>query len=81
MDQRVLLDRLLGSLSSDAGCDASGDRLDVYVEAEEAGKPVARLFPDIAGHLRSCPDCREDYEALVALVRQPLDGRPWLSLG
>ena len=41
-----------------------------YVEGELAGLEVRELFPTLATHLRNCPACAEDYEGLVALVRE-----------
>jgi hypothetical protein len=78
MPEPVVVRWLLGADGPDAGCDASGDRLDAYVEAEVAGRPVTDRFPDVVGHLANCPDCAEDHDALVALVEALLDesGKP-----
>jgi hypothetical protein len=32
--------------------------------------------PGMAAHLEGCPACREDYESLLALVRDEDDGAP-----
>jgi anti-sigma factor RsiW len=42
---------------------------DLYVELEVAGQDPATRYPAVANHIAACPDCREDHEALVALVR------------
>jgi hypothetical protein len=73
MNERGLIETVLGSDRPDSGCDRGMEILDVYVEAEVAGRPVADLFPDVAGHLEACADCREDHAALLELVRRPLD--------
>ena len=52
---------LLGPSGPELTCDECFDRLDEYVE----GRPV----PGMAAHLEGCPACREDYESLLALVR------------
>jgi predicted anti-sigma-YlaC factor YlaD len=52
---------LLGPREPEIGCDECFDRLDEFVE----GRPV----PGMAAHLEGCPACREDYESLLALVR------------
>jgi hypothetical protein len=59
---------LIGSAAPDAGCEGCGDVLDVYVEGELAGLASAERLPEAAAHLTACPDCREDHDALVALL-------------
>ncbi len=46
------------------------ERLGVYAEAivAEGRKRTARRFPDIAAHLKICPDCRSALEATVASI-------------
>ena len=63
------LRRILGTAGPDAGCDLSGDLLDQLIEAEAAGRPAAQLFPKVAAHLASCPDCHEDYLGLREAAR------------
>jgi hypothetical protein len=65
---RDLVRRLIGSAGPDAGCEGCADVLDIYVESELAGLDSAERYPDAAAHLVHCPDCREDHEALVALL-------------
>jgi anti-sigma factor RsiW len=65
---RDLIRRLVGSAGPDAGCEGCGDVLDVYVEGELAGLASAERHPEAAAHLAACPDCREDHDALVALL-------------
>ena len=45
----------------DAGCEHTLELLHVYVEDVLAGREPD---PGIAAHLRACPPCAEDYEAL-----------------
>jgi hypothetical protein len=63
------LRRLLGPAGRDAGCERCFEALDAYVEGELAGRPVAALYPDVATHLAACPDCSQDHDALVDLLR------------
>ena len=63
------LERLLGTPGEDAGCAGGMELLAQYVEAELAGRDVAELFPPLAGHLRNCQACEEDYEGMVGLLR------------
>jgi hypothetical protein len=66
---RWTLRHVLGSSGPDLGCDHSVDLLDQFVEAEQAGRPASETFPEVANHLLACPDCREDYVALTALLK------------
>jgi hypothetical protein len=65
---RDVVRRLIGAAGPDAGCEGCGDVLDVYVESEFAGQAPAERYPEAATHLVHCPDCREDHDALVALL-------------
>lgn len=62
------LRRILGRGGEDAGCEESLAVLDLVVDAELAGRSTADAFPAVAVHLDSCPDCREDYEGLLAVA-------------
>jgi hypothetical protein len=70
MKGRVPLARLLGTPGEDVGCEGALVLLAEYVEGELEGRNVHELFPALAEHLRNCPACAEDYEGLVALVRE-----------
>jgi hypothetical protein len=50
--------------------------LDQIVEAEAAGRTLAEAYPGFVRHLQSCPDCREDHDALLELLRARTDDRP-----
>ena len=52
---------LLGPVGPEVSCDECFEHLDEYVEGKE--------IPGMAAHLEGCPVCREDYESLLALVR------------
>ena len=69
IEGRDLVRWLIGSGGPDAGCEGCGDVLDMYVEGELAGLASAERLPQAAAHLAACPDCREDHDALVELMR------------
>jgi predicted anti-sigma-YlaC factor YlaD len=52
---------LLGPTGPEVGCEECFERLDEYVEGRDV--------PGMGAHLEGCPACREDYESLLALVR------------
>jgi hypothetical protein len=57
---------LLGPTGPEVSCEECFEYLDEYVEG--------RAVPGMAAHLEGCPACREDYESLLALVREDGDG-------
>lgn len=64
-----LLRRALGPAGEDAGCEHTLAVLDEYVEHQLAGRPAAALYPEVATHLVACPDCGQDRDGLVDVVR------------
>jgi hypothetical protein len=55
-------------------CDDAYRLLDEFTEAVVQGKNVARLMPLVQQHLDLCPDCREEFEALLRVVRAAQTG-------
>lgn len=62
--------RVLGPDGPEIGCDECFARLDVYVEAELAGRDADALVPGLRAHLEGCPACAEEHASLLALARQ-----------
>jgi anti-sigma factor RsiW len=62
------LERLLGPVGPELGCDECFARLDEYVESELRDSDADRLVPGMAAHLQGCPACKEEYKSLRALV-------------
>lgn len=50
-------------------CGECFEELDRFVEMTLAGKNAAEAMPLVADHLRRCRDCREEFEALLAVLR------------
>jgi hypothetical protein len=63
------LDRFLRTDPRDVGCAEAMELLHVYVDLVAAGEPAEQRYPGIAAHLRACGPCDEDFEALLAAVR------------
>jgi hypothetical protein len=51
-------------------CDEIYRRLDEYVEREISKKDAAQLMPLIREHLDICPECCEEYEALLSVLNE-----------
>ncbi len=60
---------LLGPIGPEVSCEECFEHLDEYVEGR--GR-----CPAWRAHLEGCPACREDYESLLALVRDDNGGAP-----
>ena len=54
----------------DMPCGQVFSRLDEYVEKEVHGHDAARLMPLLREHLDLCPDCCEEYEALLTMLEK-----------
>lgn len=52
-------------------CDDAHRLLDQLAEAVLRGEDTARLMPLVQKHLDMCPDCREEFEALLRILRAP----------
>ncbi len=49
-------------------CSEVFSRLDEYVDKEMGGEDVAKLMPLLREHFDLCPDCCEEYEALLTML-------------
>ena len=51
-------------------CDELYAKLDEYVEREIDQKDAAKIMPLIRDHLDICPDCCDEYEALLNVIKE-----------
>ena len=51
------------------GCDECFEQLDRFVEMTLAGKNAAEAMPLVQDHLERCRNCREEFEALLTVLR------------
>jgi len=54
-------------------CDEVFELLDIYAEMAERGEDVGEFFPLVEHHLEMCPDCREEYEAVMRILEKRTD--------
>ena len=54
--------------AEDMSCDEMFIRLDEFVETEVQSKDAEKLMPLVREHLDLCPDCDEEYEALLNVL-------------
>ena len=59
------------SESYDSGCDCEAAYIEFECLAEQVvqGVDMDVVLPQVALHLNRCQDCREEFEALVAIIR------------
>jgi hypothetical protein len=60
---------ILTTRPDEIGCDECFEQLDRFVEMKLAGKSAAEAMPLVQDHLEHCADCREEFEALLAALR------------
>ena len=53
----------------DVGCARAMEMLHLYAELTAADAPAEQRYPGIAAHLRACGPCGEDFEGILAAVR------------
>ncbi len=63
------LDRFLQTDPRDVGCAEAMRLLHVYVDLVARDADAAERYPGIAAHLHACGPCSEDFEGLLAAVR------------
>ena len=51
-------------------CEDLYNRLDEYVEREVDKKDAAQIMPILREHLDVCPECCEEYEALLEVLNK-----------
>ena len=63
--------RVLESVrEEECSCDEIYTKIDEYVEREVDKKDAAQLMPLIREHLDLCPECCEEYNALVHILEK-----------
>lgn len=67
------LQRFLDTDPQDMGCDQAMQLLHVYAELVANNADAARLYPQVAAHLRACGPCEEDLVGLLAAIRENLE--------
>lgn len=55
-------------------CESCAGHLCNLAELVSAGADLCQLIPAVEAHLKCCPDCREEWNALVCIIRAEKDG-------
>jgi hypothetical protein len=67
-DPRRAVERLVGPVGPELGCDECFEVLHAYTELELAGAPAHAQMPLMRAHLAGCSACRDDHDSLLALL-------------
>ena len=78
MDEQ--LDKLIKAIfdvhqDDDIDCETCSVQLNCLAELVANGAEMRHLVPAVEAHLQCCPDCREEYQALLCIVRAELKGQ------
>jgi len=75
---RLLVAKALATRDDDMTCADCDARVDRFAELTLAGRDAADALPLVEEHLCECPGCREEFEALMDVLRAAeREGRPW----
>ncbi len=53
----------------DMDCQKCCEQFDCLVDLVNTGANLRDLLPAVEEHLRCCPDCNEEFEALIKVIR------------
>lgn len=64
-----LMRRLENTLDNAYSCEEAFALLDEYVEMIASDEEAKRLMPLVQNHLDMCPDCRDEFEILLHILK------------
>lgn len=68
-DMQNLLRRLEMTQEEEYSCDEAHELMDQFAEMVMRGEDAAQIMPLVQHHLEMCPDCAEELEALLAILK------------
>jgi hypothetical protein len=69
-EAHVALAMMSMTQEQELSCDEVHDLIDQFAEMQLRGENPAHLFPLVQRHLDMCPECREEFEALLAAINE-----------
>ncbi|MEA3335709.1 MAG: hypothetical protein U9R25_07335 [Chloroflexota bacterium] len=63
-----ILKMLANTETQELSCNEVYALLEEYTELQASGQDASRYLPLVDKHLRMCDGCREEYEALLAMI-------------
>ena len=74
-DFKRVVESILSAEDEPVTCELHQRSIPAYVEAELDGRDVKTLYPELAKHLESCPDCHEEHGVLLQILDLERQGR------
>lgn len=68
---RELARAILATRSEEISCDEWLERVGAYLELVLQGRPIPDALRPVGEHSASCPECAEEFEALLRAVWGP----------
>lgn len=69
IEAKAVLAMLSMTYNQELTCDEVHELIDQFAEMQQRGDSPAHLMPLVQRHLDMCPDCREEYEALLEALK------------
>ena len=66
---KALVQATVNTQEVELGCDDCLAQVGAYAERQLAGQTLPEALRRVEEHLRGCPECREEYEALLDALR------------
>jgi len=63
-----MIQMLAVTRENELSCDEVYALLDQFVEAISRGEIISEKMAPVGQHIKVCPDCREEYETLLAMI-------------
>ena len=60
---------ILNTAPQELTCDEAFQVLHQYADLVSRGEDASQILPEVHRHLETCPDCREEYEALLRALK------------
>lgn len=66
---KKIMQKVANTRPDEIGCEDCFEQLDQFAEIMLSGKPVKDAMPLVQDHLNRCKDCREEFEALLDVLK------------
>lgn len=66
---KALIERMKLTRDHELNCNEFLDRMAEYAEFELSGSTIPEALEVVEHHLELCPECREEYEALLKALK------------
>ena len=70
-----VIESIIAAEDEPVTCEPFRPSIPAYVEAKLEGRNVKLLYPEVAEHLETCPDCYEEYTDLMQILDLERQGR------